>query len=1100
MQLEIEIHSSSATGKKQVTITFIQFKQENKVPKPNMLRKLSNLMLFLAFSASMYASPIDKQTALSRAQSFVQEKGINLELRESQRRTVSPGRGNEAPCYYIFNSEDEQGFVIVAGDNLLYPILGYSDKGSIDPDNMPEGLAALLNGYEEATYELRAQEQEGLITPTTDHPRRGMTLAKNPIEPFLIPYFGHYAPYYNQNPKYDGKKRSSCACSTVAVAEVMAHFKYPPIIPRAEGYTTETLGIELEDLPAYEIDWNNILPNYLDFDYTQTEEDEISRFMFHLGQYLRSDFQEDSGSPSNYIYTALKNFGYRSSQLLSLTSYLMSDFEDIFYDNLLKGKPIIVSGCNISIDGARHVFIFDGYDQDGKFHIDWGYNGNCQGYYSFSNLSPYNNTSFYTYLKNIWCIFDIEPKTNPVTEEENIPYASLDLTSLSVNNGKVVTSRRNYNGFPGTFYQGIGLVDENNKLKKVLDWSSVYLKNSSEITTKTWSIDNIGDVKDGTYYIFAVSRLENGDSIWHFDKVRNVSKNGVVKATIQNGTPKLTLLPTVEYHSFEADDNTTFYRGAAREIKLKLTNHTMDMVNRVLYFYEDSITPLQYGNINIPARCTMDYNFIYLPKEAGEHKLWISADTARTQILFKKNVTVKSAVRYSLNLDTIIIDNYNTKQGYLYGNELRVKVKITNNGSNDYNDYFRILLKKEGWYDTKKPLIHLPVGKSMWIDFDSKDMAYYHTFTLFVYYKTVSSQDPDVFNNQLFSRYIVPRPAIRMWKEDGKMYAIPATTNKLNVPEDALVLDLTAPNIDIPSNIVPNSNPNTLYYVTKPYDSLSSLNQIVNGRADTITLTDNIPCYVPMDFIANHAKYTRTFEKGFMGKVNENNWTTIMVPFNVDYVYNTVDSTYVEWYKPGEEEGDFWMREYYGEDGFYVFFTDAEEMRANVPYIITVPGMYFGEETSLVGKPLVFSGDNTHVISRKVVSDGQSFDFQGSYYKTETYGNYIYMLDEDNRGNYFAYVPGESEVNPFRGYFTSKVEPKTGSRLYMASYIKRHNTTETDHIMETLGGKVAFRPSLDGVYTITGRKMSTPSNASAMEILNTLPKGIYIINGKKYVK
>ena len=96
-----------------------------------MLKKILNLALLLAFSASLYAAPIDKQTALSRAQSFVLENGFNLELRESQQYRTRPGVENEAPCYYVFNSADGEGFVIAAGDNLLYPILGYSDKGSI---------------------------------------------------------------------------------------------------------------------------------------------------------------------------------------------------------------------------------------------------------------------------------------------------------------------------------------------------------------------------------------------------------------------------------------------------------------------------------------------------------------------------------------------------------------------------------------------------------------------------------------------------------------------------------------------------------------------------------------------------------------------------------------------------------------------------------------------------------------------------------------------------------------------------------------------------------------------------------------------------------
>ena len=1067
-----------------------------------MLKKILNLALLLAFSASLYAAPIDKQTALSRAQSFVLENGFNLELRESQQYRTRPGVENEAPCYYVFNSADGEGFVIAAGDNLLYPILGYSDKGSIDLDNMPDGLSALLDFYEEATLDLRAREQAGQLTTTTDAPRRSMTLTKNPIKPFLQNAYGHYAPYYNMNPYYSSKKRSSCACSTVTVAEIMCHFKYPATIPKAVGYTTETLGIELEDQPAYDIDWDNILPNYLDTGYSQAEEDEIARFMYHLGQYMYTDFQEDSNSPTKYIYTTLRNFGYRCTETRWFSSYLMPDLEDIFYDNLSKGMPVIVSGCNIKIGGARHVFALDGYDQDGKYHIDWGWDGCNQGFYSFTNISPYNNTSTYAYYKDLWCIFNIEPKTNSTAVEEESPHVCLDLASISLSNGKVVTSRRNYSGVPGIYVEGLGLVDQTNKIVKVLGEDSIYLKDNSETSTRTWTIDNLSDVRNGEYYIYAISRLSNGDGLWHFDKVRSASKYGLVKASIENGTASLSLLPPVQYNSLETDGSISFYKGAARELKLNLTNNTMDMANRLLYVYEDSITPMHFANINIPARCNMDYDIIYIPQETGTHKLLVCTDTLRKNVLFEKTFNVKSSVKYSLNLDSITIDNYDSSSKNLYGNELRIRAKITNNGSNDYNDHFRFLLKRNTWYSTEKPLIHLPVGKSMWMEFECKDLAYYQQFTLYLHYKTSSSNDPDLVNTaHLYSKSFVPRPSIRMWKQDGKMYAIAPTTKRLVVPEDVLALDLTNPDIDLPSSIVPNSNPNTLYYVPKSYDELSAHNQVVNGMAENITLVDNIPCYVPMDFNADHAEYTRTFEKGFMGRINENNWTTIVVPFDVDKVYNTVDHVKVKWNRSDDDNGQFWMREFYGEDGFYTFFTDAEEMRANVPYIITVPGATYGEEACLVGKPLVFSGDDTHFLSSKVVADGRSFDFQGSYYKASTYGHNIYMLDEENRGNYFSYVPGDSEVNPFRAYFTSMVKPQSGSRLHVASYIKPKTETVIHDIVEAGGdNEGSIRQSLPGVYTITGRKVSANSDASAREILNSLPKGVYIINGKKYVK
>ena len=1067
-----------------------------------MLKKITNLAFLLAFSTSMFAAPIDRQAALLKAQSFVQEKGFALNLNESRMlKAPSNGDSSDQP-YYIFNSSNQQGFVIVAGDDLLNPILGYSDKGNIDPDNIPDGLQALLDCYGQLAEELRLGEANGTMRQVEDPAgmRKAMTLTKNPVKPFLTTYYGHYAPYYNFNPTYDGKKPSGCACSTVAVAEVMGHYKYPVRVPKASGYTTETLGIELEDLPAYDVDWSNVLPNYLDYDYDQTQCDEIARFFRHLGQSLVTDFQEDSASPANYVYTVLRNYGYRCTAIQQFTSGLLPNWEDAFYDDLVHGRPIIVSGRNISSTGARHVFIFDGYDQDGNFHVDWGWNGNAQGYYNFSHLCPYKNVSSFSYMRDIWFVYNIEPKTNAQQQRSLSEHANLDLTSLSLSSGKIVTKRANYTGYAATFMQGLGLVDEYNKMVKVLAWDSVTLSKSSEVSTKTWTVSDLSGVKDGTYKIFAISMLADGDSIWHFDKSR--STYGHVKAVVKGGVGTYSLVPTIKYNSFTHDDTYSFIRGAARTFTLNLTNNTMDLVNRRLYFYEDSITKMEYANVTVPAGATIDYDFTYIPQESGNHTLWLCSDTLRSKILYEAKVNVTSSVKYTLKVDTVIIDNYDTSKKYLYGNELRIRFKLTNTGSADYDDYFRVLLRKNNsWYDTVKPLIHLKKGKSQWFEFDSKDLAYYHTFELFIFYKTSSNGDPNILTTYAYNRNVTPRPGVRMWKTDGKMYAKEAKANKLVIPEDVVALDLTSPNITQPSSIVPNSNPNTLYYVNSPYPVLEGYNQVVDGQADSIKFTDGKPCYVPMDFKAVNAQYTRTFDKGFMGKRNQNNWTTIVLPFNVDKVYNTVDSIQVKWCQPGQEDGNFWLREFYGEDGFYAYFTDAEEqMRANEPYIITVPGSYKGQEMPLVGKPLVFSGDDTQVLSNKVVADARNFDFQGSYIEADTYGKFIYFLDEEDRGNNFVYTESESKVQPFRAYFTSMVKPVDNSKLYLASYVKKNTTpTAIEQVEDQMAGQMQ-RSTLKGVYTIMGRKVATSTDASVGETLNSLPKGVYIINGKKYMK
>ena len=106
-------------------------------------------MIFCLLSFTIaFANPIDQQDALAKAKAFVQERGINMSL--NGRHTIKAPSSNgedDNVGYYIFNSANDQGFVIVSGYDCIYPILGYSDKGHIDTDNMPDALKAMLDDY-----------------------------------------------------------------------------------------------------------------------------------------------------------------------------------------------------------------------------------------------------------------------------------------------------------------------------------------------------------------------------------------------------------------------------------------------------------------------------------------------------------------------------------------------------------------------------------------------------------------------------------------------------------------------------------------------------------------------------------------------------------------------------------------------------------------------------------------------------------------------------------------------------------------------------------------------------------------------------------------
>ena len=111
----------------------------------------------MAFAISVMAGPVSKAEALAQARSFMQSKGIQLtgDLAVTSGPKRAMASRDESSCYYIFNNGQNGGFVIVSGDDRTRDILGYSDTGAMDMDNLPDNVRYMLDCFESEINELR---------------------------------------------------------------------------------------------------------------------------------------------------------------------------------------------------------------------------------------------------------------------------------------------------------------------------------------------------------------------------------------------------------------------------------------------------------------------------------------------------------------------------------------------------------------------------------------------------------------------------------------------------------------------------------------------------------------------------------------------------------------------------------------------------------------------------------------------------------------------------------------------------------------------------------------------------------------------------------
>ena len=117
------------------------------------MKQLFTTFCVVLMVTCMAAAPIDKEKALLSAKTFMSQHGLKDPSRMAfvyqgrPMRAKANGTSSQHAPYFIFNNGGDNGFVIVSGDDRTPSILGYSDKGAFNTEDIPTNMAAWLAGY-----------------------------------------------------------------------------------------------------------------------------------------------------------------------------------------------------------------------------------------------------------------------------------------------------------------------------------------------------------------------------------------------------------------------------------------------------------------------------------------------------------------------------------------------------------------------------------------------------------------------------------------------------------------------------------------------------------------------------------------------------------------------------------------------------------------------------------------------------------------------------------------------------------------------------------------------------------------------------------------
>lgn len=356
-----------------------------------MKRLLLILTSIFALVTTSWADQITREQALAKAQQFLNQKGISRSLKVAETQmSRARARGKSTPdYYYVFNAGQNQGFVIISGDDTTEEVLGYSTSGSFDLNNIPPAMAALLNYYSaQISMIQQGKAQAAPKRATHSAVSQLMTVKWNQREP----YNGKTMTGYYSNT--GGTFQCVTGCVATAMAQVVYHQHFvDKIQSEIPGYQNQTIYKDgtgyMNAIPAGTVlDWANMLDTYTGGE-TDAQKDAVANLMMYCGVAVQMHYTKDASSASNSkIPDALKNyFGYsRGTRYVSRSNYSDDDWDNLIYNEIASGRPVIYGGQTKSNSG--HAFIVQGYDGAGKYAINWGWGGYQDNYFTLDNLTP----------------------------------------------------------------------------------------------------------------------------------------------------------------------------------------------------------------------------------------------------------------------------------------------------------------------------------------------------------------------------------------------------------------------------------------------------------------------------------------------------------------------------------------------------------------------------------------------------------------------------------------------------------------------------------------------------------------------------------------
>ena len=524
------------------------------------------------------AEPITQARALSIASKYIN----NPKLSNDTPKTRS-SQANEQPAYYIFTSPNDKKFVIISGESKLNELVGYGDKITENPNDQPPYFKLFLKEYERVVKEVRSKA-------ATTTPQRPI---KRKVEPLLTCKWSQYDPFNKYTPLSNGQ-HTPTGCVATATAQVMFYNKWPK--NRPQDYIAST-GDDAKKSATY---WWDEMKNTTNDMRTEHSRQAVGVLMYDIGKAVNMRYYY-RGSDSNlqYACNALRDKFDYTVRYLDKNFLPANDFLNEVMQEISDGYPVLVVG-------GPHAFVYDGYDEQGFIHTNWGWGGENDGYFDI-NIVTLNVSGFALNSGTFWDDISVvfaHPNDGKATPFKDIERGLDARTTTSLTIDKTEANRSesfsakieklgSYSSVKGelgvfTGKVALALYNDKNEQVKIFNstasdqtWASIFTSMSFDVTDI-----NFKGIADGNYRLVPVfsemldtKTKEHGDwkPINHANEIEvkltpnavQFNTNNPKDVVVIEKAPSL-LAPYYEGSGFKGAYSFTMYNPGREEVRGEL--------------------------------------------------------------------------------------------------------------------------------------------------------------------------------------------------------------------------------------------------------------------------------------------------------------------------------------------------------------------------------------------------------------------------------------------------------------------------------------------------------------------------------------------------